>query len=148
MATHCRTAPRQIFTQRYKKIYVTSKSLVERLFDFEVYVLSVLGCIGSISAPDEATLKEESYALQCTTAGPYNALPTRLLHAGFVRGLGISPVLLSDFAQLPVPLHSQMALRKFGLPVNLTMLFFELTRLCMGREVSGKINGLQPNGSL
>ena len=43
---------------------------------------------GSISALDEATLKEESHALQCTTAGPYNAIPTNLLRAGSVCGLG------------------------------------------------------------
>ena len=56
---------------------------------FEIYALSVLGYLGSISAPDGATLKEEAHALQCTTAGPYNALPTDLLRAGSACGLGI-----------------------------------------------------------
>ena len=44
--------------------------------------------IGSVSAPDVATLKEESHAPQCTTAGPCNAIPTDLLRAGSVCGLG------------------------------------------------------------
>ena len=37
---------------------------------------SVLSYIGSICAPDKATLKAEAHALQCTTAGPYNAVPS------------------------------------------------------------------------
>ena len=76
------------FIQRARKINKTSKSLVERLIDFKMYALSVLGYIGSISTPDEATLKEESHALQCTTAGTHNAVPTDLLRAGSVWGLG------------------------------------------------------------
>ena len=50
------------------KINETSKSLVERLSDFRCLLLSVFGCIGTISAPDVRTLKEESHALQCTIA--------------------------------------------------------------------------------
>ena len=65
----------------------TSKILVERLVD-KIYALSVLGYIGSISAPDDATLKGESHALQCTTTRPYNAFPSDLLQAGSVCGLG------------------------------------------------------------
>ena len=65
-----------------------SKSLVERLCEFKIYALSVLVFIGSISAPDEATLKDEGHALQCTTAGPYNAIPTNLFCVGSVCGLG------------------------------------------------------------
>ena len=74
--------------QRARKINGTSKSLVERLVDFKFYALSVLGYLGSISAPDGATLKEEAHALQCTTAGSYKAVPTDFLRAGSVRGLG------------------------------------------------------------
>ena len=48
----------------------------------------MLGYIGSISAPDEATLLEESHALQCNTAGPSNAIPTDLPRVGSVCGLG------------------------------------------------------------
>ena len=48
----------------------------------------MLGYVGSISAPDEATLKEEAHVLQCTTAGLDNALPTDILRAGSVCGLG------------------------------------------------------------
>ena len=50
--------------------------------------MSVLSYIGSICAPDKATLKAEADALQCTTAGPYDAIPTSLLGVGFVCGLG------------------------------------------------------------
>ena len=67
------------FIQRCRKLNETSKSLVERLVDFIFYALYALVYIGSISAPKEATLKEEAHALQCTTAGPYNAIPTDLL---------------------------------------------------------------------
>ena len=67
----------------------STKSLVERLFDFKIYALSVLGFSGSISAPDEATLKEEAHALQCTTAGPCNAIPTDLLRVGSMCGLDL-----------------------------------------------------------
>ena len=30
--------------------------------------------IGSVCAPDQAILKAKNHALQCTTAGPYNAI--------------------------------------------------------------------------
>ena len=83
------TAPREKIIQRTRKINGTSKSLVERLVDFKIYALSVLGYMGSISAPDEATLKEEAHAPQCTTAGSCNAIPTHLSRAGSVCGLGI-----------------------------------------------------------
>ena len=83
------TAPREKFIQRTSKINRTSKSLVERMVDFRTYALSVLGYLGSISAPDGATLKEEAHALQCTTAGPCNAIPTDPLRAGSVCGLVI-----------------------------------------------------------
>ena len=39
---HRWTAPRTKFTQRYEKLTETSKSLVERLVDFQIYALSVL----------------------------------------------------------------------------------------------------------
>ena len=58
---HRWTAPRKI-TQRVQKIYASTISLVERLCDMKIYALSVLGYIGSISAPDEATLKCEALA--------------------------------------------------------------------------------------
>ena len=47
----------------------------------------MLGCIGSISAPEEATLKEESHACNVLLL-PYSAIPTDLLRAGSVCGLG------------------------------------------------------------
>ena len=66
--------------------------LVERLCDIKIYAISVLNFIGSVCAPDQATLKAENYAIQCTTAGPYNAIPSNLLAVGSVCGLG--PVLV------------------------------------------------------
>ena len=70
------------------KINASTKSLVERLCDFKIYAISVLSFIGSVCAPDKATLKAETDALQCTTAGPYNAIPSNLLGVGSVCGLG------------------------------------------------------------
>ena len=85
---HRWTAPRKRFIQRIQKINASTKSLVERLCDIKIYALSVLGYIGSISAPDHATLKAEAHALQCTAAGPHNAIPTNLLCVGSMCGLG------------------------------------------------------------
>ena len=62
---------------------------MERLGDFKIDALSVLQYLGSLSAPDEATLKKEAHDLQCTTAGPHNAIPTTLLRAGSACGLGL-----------------------------------------------------------
>ena len=67
---------------------VSTKSLVDRLCDFKIYAISVLSFIGSVCAPDKATLKAENHALECTTAGPYNAIPSNLLGVGSVCGLG------------------------------------------------------------
>ena len=58
------------------KINASTKSQVERLCDFNIYAVSVLSFIGSVCAPDKANLKAENHALQCTTAGPYNAVPS------------------------------------------------------------------------
>ena len=70
------------------KINASTKSLVERLCDFKIYAISVLSFIGSVCAPDKATLKAENHALQCATAGPYNAIPSSLLQVGSICGLG------------------------------------------------------------
>ena len=56
--------------------------------DLKIYAASVLSFIGSVCAPGKATLKAEAHALECTTAGPYNAIPTDLLGVGSVCGLG------------------------------------------------------------
>ena len=45
--------------QRVMKINASTKSLVERLCDLKIYVISVLSFIGSVCAPDKATLKAE-----------------------------------------------------------------------------------------
>ena len=62
---------------------------MERLVDFIFFALSVLAYFGSISAPNDATLKQKAHALQCTTAGPYYAKLTDFLRAGSACGLGI-----------------------------------------------------------
>ena len=89
---HRWTAPRKKFNERVLKINASTKSLVERLCDVNICALSVLGYIGSISAPEKATLKAEAHAPQCTTAGPYNAIPTSLLGVGSVCRLGLDLV--------------------------------------------------------
>ena len=85
---HRWTAHQEKFIQRVLKINASTKSLVERLCDFKIYAISVLILIGSVCAPDKATLKTENHALQCTTAGPYNAIPSNFLGVGSVSGLG------------------------------------------------------------
>ena len=64
------------------------EGLVERQCDSNIHAISVLSFIGSVCAPDKATLKAENHAFQCTTAGPYNALPSRFLGVGPVCCLG------------------------------------------------------------
>ena len=85
---HCWTAHQKKFIQRVFKTNSSTKSLVERLCDFKIYATSVLRFIGSVCAPDKAALKAETHALQCTTAGPYNATPSNLLGVGSVCGFG------------------------------------------------------------
>ena len=68
---------------------------------FEMYSLSVLGFFGSKAAPDEATLRDEAHALQCTTEGPYNAFPTDLLRLGSMCGLGLDKLGSALSAQPP-----------------------------------------------
>ena len=62
--------------------------MVRRLYDFKIYAISVLSFIGSVCALDKATLKAETHTLQCTTAGPYNAILSHLLGVGSVCGPG------------------------------------------------------------
>ena len=70
------------------KINASTKSLVELLCDFQIYAISVLGFIGSVCAPDKATLTAENHGLQCTTAGPCNAIASSLLQVGSISRLG------------------------------------------------------------
>ena len=58
--------------------------------DFKNYAISVLSFIGSLCAPYKATLKAENHALQCTTAGPYNAILSSLLGPDLVGIYSIS----------------------------------------------------------
>ena len=79
--------PRRL-VQRMMKINTSTKSLVDQLCDLKIYAISVLSFVGSVCAPDEATLKAENHALQCTIAGLYNAIPSAPLEVGSVCGLG------------------------------------------------------------
>ena len=76
------------FGQRVMKINASTKSLVERLCGSKIYAISVLSFIGSVCASDNATLKAENHALQCTTAGPYKRYPSSLLQVGTICKLG------------------------------------------------------------
>ena len=80
------------FIWRVLKINASTKSLVERLCDLKIYTISVLSFIGSVCAPDKATLKGENHAFQCTTAGPCNSISSKLLEVGSVCGLGLDLV--------------------------------------------------------
>ena len=113
--------------QRARKINGSIKSLVERLVDFDVYASSVLGFVGSISAPDEVNLKEEAL-----TAGPHNSIHSDFPLVGSMCALG-STYLGSISSSLPPGLerpsiraHSPTALRKFMQLVNTTLLPFTL----------------------
>ena len=76
------------FIQRVLKMNASTISLVERLCEFKIYAISVLNFFGSVCAPDKTTIKAENHALQCTTAGPYNAIFSSLLQVGSICGLG------------------------------------------------------------
>ena len=110
------------------KINGTSKSLVERLVDFEVFALSVLGYLGSTSAPDGAALKEESHALQYTTAGPTMPYPLTsyvldLRTALVSTCLGsVSLALLPGLERPPIRAHLPTVLRRSMQLVNTTVL--------------------------
>ena len=60
---HWWTAPRHKLVSVCSKIGSSPKSLVERQVDYKKYTLPVLGFVGSLAAPDETALKEESRAL-------------------------------------------------------------------------------------
>ena len=85
---HRWSAHRKKFIQCVLKINASTQSLVERLCDFKIFAISVLSFIGSVCAPDKATLKAENHVLQCIIAGPYNATSSNLLGVGSVCGLG------------------------------------------------------------
>ena len=82
-------APRRVGAQNFALFsFLPDRAGGARLVDFKIFASSLLGYTGSISAPGEATLKEEAHALQSTTAGPHNATPADLMRAGSVCGLG------------------------------------------------------------
>ena len=74
---HRWTAPRKKFVQRVVKINASTKSLVERLCDIQIYAISVLSFIGSVCAPDNATLKAMPFSVpqqDRATLSPLNFL--------------------------------------------------------------------------
>ena len=85
---HRWTAARKKFIQRVMKIHASTKSLVERLCDFKIYAISVLSFHWLRMCSRQCHLKAENNALQCTTAGPYNAIHSSLLQVGSICGLG------------------------------------------------------------
>ena len=105
------------------KINASTESLVERLCDFKIYAISVLCFIGSVCALDKATLKAENHALQCTTAGQYNAIPSKLLGVGSVCGLG--PDL--------VGIHSLSLAARYRVAACSTTLSRGLEKICTAR---------------
>ena len=60
------TAPRKNFIERTKKNNALHQESGGEIVRCQIYALSLLGHIGSISARDEATLNDEAHALQCT----------------------------------------------------------------------------------
>ena len=121
--------------ERVLKINASTKSLVERLCDFKIYAISVLSFIGSVCAPVKATLKTESHALHCTTAGPYNAIPCNLLGVGSMCGLG--PDL--------VGIHSISLAARFGAAACLTTLNQGIEKIQAARGYNfAPIFGLSP----
>ena len=96
--------------------------------DQKIYALSVLGCIGSISAPDKATLKAEAHALLCTTAGPYNAIPNSLQGVGPCVGLVLTWLVPTPSASRPavelprVRTRSAKAFRRFRHLESMTLI--------------------------
>ena len=94
-------------------------SLVERLCYIKIHAISVLRFIGSVCAPDKATIKAENHTLECTTAGPYNAVPSKLLEVGSVCGfgpdlVGIHSIRLSVWARYRVEACSSTLRRGLG----------------------------------
>ena len=86
---HRWTAPRNNFVRVPSRINDSPKSLVERVVDYKIYALPILGPVRSLLAPDEVTLKEESRALERLAAGPCNALTTPMSMADSEIGLGV-----------------------------------------------------------
>ena len=64
--------------------------------DLKINLIWVLKFLGSVCALDKATLKAENHAIQCSKAGPYNGITSKLLEVGSVCGLG------PDFFRHPV----------------------------------------------
>ena len=92
--------------QRVLKINTSFKNLGERLCDLQMNAISLLSFIGSVCAPDKATLKVQNHVLQCTTAGPHHAIPANFLGIGSVCGLG--PDLVDTHSMSPAA-HYQVA---------------------------------------
>ena len=90
------------YIQHVLKINASTKSLVELLCDLQIFPLSVLRCTGSISAPDEATLKLRPMPYSVLLS--IQCLRTSLLCVGSVCGLGPDLVGIHPLCQLRGPL--------------------------------------------
>ena len=107
----------------------TCKSLVERLVDFRVYALSVLGYIVSLSAPDGATTRCNALPLVpfvlCLLT--FCVLDRRAALASISWG-SVCSALPTGLERLPTQTHMLTALRRTVQLVNTTVLpFFALS---------------------
>ena len=109
---HRWAAPRKKKTTMFAP---SSPALVDRLVACKVSALPVLSYVGSLAAPDQATVTDESRALQRLAAGPYDAIPTKVAsgspYAGFTES-----ALLQDSSSQPTRTHFQKDWRNFRQP--------------------------------
>ena len=114
-------------SRELRKLNGTSKSLVERLMDFKMYVLSVLEYLGSMSALDGEPSRRRSMRCNApllvrTMLYPltYNVLDLRAaLVSTCLRS--ISSAFLLALERLPTRTHSPTALRRSVQLVNITV---------------------------
>ena len=143
-----RWTPSSLVRNRELKINASTKSLVERLCDFKLYAISELSFIGSVCAPEKATLKAEKHALQCTTAGPYHAIPSDLLGVGSTCGLGLDLVgihsisLAARYRVAACSTTLTQGLEKIQTARGTIALLFSLCLLSGRKRISGSLHGL------
>ena len=144
---HRWTEPRKRFIQRIQKINASTTSLVERFVRHQdLCSFGAWDTLDPTSEPDHATLKAVAHALQCTAAGPYNAIPANLLCVGSC--VDLDPTWLGSTLsasrpaiELPhVRTRSSKAFKRFRLLVNMILLQCLLSAL-IGKEISGAFHG-------
>ena len=124
---HCWTAPR-------KNHSANQKMHPPRVSWKDCVTLRYAPCL--CSAPDEATLKEEAHALQCTTAGPCNAIPSDLLRVGSTCGLG--PDILGIHT-LSLAARHRTASNSVTLESGMARINMILTHFCSQLRMKGEI---------